>query len=154
MNAILRACPNQLLPGPWGHCQPWLPLPSLPRGSPTLPTTQHHISAQPGAIGPCPSNTAAVSPAHAAPDSFMLGHRDAVKRRAQIRWAILHTMLFNIRTAGGTALERARAVSMPLSTFQSRGAPLDLSVSPRSCSHLWHTCLAALSFSGVQVSGL
>lgn len=41
------------------------------------------------------------------------------------------------------------------STFQSSsGAPLDLSVSTRSCSDLWHTRLAAVSFSGVQVSGL
>lgn len=46
--------------------------------------------------------------------------------------------------------ERARAVLTTFSTLQSRAAPADLSMHPRSCCDFWHIHLAAGCFSGVQ----
>lgn len=152
MNTNLKAWPYQFLLGLWGHCQPWLPLNSLPQGS--RKPAQVHISAQPGAIIPCPSDTKAMPPAPAVPGSFIMGHFDATKRRA-------HNIMGNAPQHGPQHRDYRRHSIRDyegsvdaFSTFLSWGVSLDLSVSPRSCSDLWHTHPSAISFSGVQVSGL
>lgn len=101
-----------------------------------------------------PGDATAVPPTCATSGSSALGRFDAVKRRA-------HNIIGNTPDHAPQHRDcrrhstREQEGSIDTSfTFQSRDAPLDLSVHKRSCSDLWHTHLAAISISGIQISGM
>ena len=89
-----------------------------------------------------------------APDNLMLGYVDADQGRAQHKLGSALHRAPQTRNHWCRVWERARAVLTTFSTLQSRAAPADLSMHPRSCSDFWHIHLAATSFSGVQASSL